>query len=284
MTTLDRVGAPASTPVADRQDRTWLRTLAAALAITGWVVGLVTLVAMLISTNGLVLGVDLDAYLRAGDDFVAGNPVYIGEIGEYDVFSYAPPWVVLFGALSWVPDMAMQVGIMVLSLLCVRYVAGSWLWSGLVFLYPVSVMVMLSGNIEWLIAASLVLAAYGRGEPVVFMALAKVAPIFGLRPSQWRQVVLVLALAFAVTLPWLHLWPEWIEHLLRQPTSIDIHIGPPWYWRLPFAAALLLVRRPWARALAVVVGMPSLWLGTLVILSAVVRLWFDQRRGHVTAS
>jgi len=71
----------------------------------------------------------LDAYLRAGDDFVAGNPVYIGEIGEFDVFSYAPPWAVVFGALSWVPDMAMQVGIMALGLFCIRYVAGSWLWS-----------------------------------------------------------------------------------------------------------------------------------------------------------
>jgi len=48
--------------------------------------------------------------------------------------------------------------------------------------------------------------------------------------------------------------------------------------RLPFALALLLVRRPWAPALAVVVGMPSLWLGTLVILIAPIRLWYDGRR------
>jgi hypothetical protein len=88
----------------------------------------------------------------------------------------------------------------------------------------------------------------------------------------------VLFGALLLTLPWLHLWPEWIEHLLRQPSSIDIHIGPPWYVRLPFALALLLVRRPWAPGVAVVVGMPSLWLGTLVILIAPIRLWFDGRR------
>ena len=54
--------------------------------------------------------------------------------------------------------------------------------------------------------------------------------------------------------------------------------------QLALALALLLVRRPWAPAVAVVVGMPSLWLGTLVILAAVVRLWFDQRRGRLPAS
>jgi hypothetical protein len=271
-------------PIAAREGSGRLRLLLVTLALAGWAVGLVTLAAMLASTGGLTVGADLDAYMRAGDDFVAGRPVYIGEIGEFDVFSYAPPWAVLFAALSWVPDMAMQVGIMVLGLLCIRYVAGSWLWAGFVFFYPVSVMVLLAGNIEWIIAAAIVLAAYGRGEPLAFTALAKVAPILGLRPSQWRQALLVFAVAFAVTLPWLHLWPEWIEHLLRQPASIDIHIGPPWYWRLPLAAALLLLRRPWARALAVVVAMPSLWLGTLVILAAVVRLWFDQRRGRLPAS
>jgi hypothetical protein len=93
----------------------------------------------------------------------------------------------------------------------------------------------------------------------------------------WREAALFVAAATIVTLPWLHLWPEWIDYLLRQPSTIAIHIAPPWYLRLPFALALLLVRRPWASALAVVVAMPSLWLGTLVILSAVARLWLDGR-------
>jgi len=258
------------------------RLVLVTLALTGWVAG-IGLFLYLIADTGLEVGVDLAAYLRAGDDLVAGEPVYIGEIGNLGVFSYAPPWAVLFGALSWVPDMVMQIAMMALSLLAIRYVAGSWLWSGLLFLYPVSMMVLLAGNIEFLIAAAIVLAARGRAEPLTFTALAKVSPILGVSPRQWRQVVVVLALALLVTLPWLHLWPEWIEHLLRQPVRIYIHIGPPWYVRLPFALALLALRRPWASALAVVVAMPSLWLGTLVILSSVVRLWYDGRSGRVNA-
>jgi hypothetical protein len=162
----------------ERSDR--LRFAGSVLALVGWAFGAVTFL-VLLADNHFEVGADLAAYLRAGDSLVAGEPVYIGEIGQFGVFSYAPPWAVLFGALL-------------------------------------------------------------------------------------------------LTLPWLHLWPEWIEHLLRQPSSIDIHIGPPWYVRLPFALALLLVRRPWAPGVAVVVGMPSLWLGTLVILIAPIRLWFDGRR------
>jgi hypothetical protein len=259
----------------ERPDR--LRFVGTILSIIGWVFGVLTFI-VLASENHLEIGGDLAAYLRAGDDFVAGNPVYVGQIGESGVFSYAPPWAVLFGALSWVPDMVMQLGIMALGMLCIRYVVGSWLWSGLVFLYPISVMVLFAGNIEFLIAASIMLAAHGRAEPLTLMAMAKISPILAVPPRLWRQVLMTVAVCFLVTLPWLHLWPEWIDYLMRQPSSIDIHIGPPWYLRLPFAFALLLVRRPWAPALAVVVGMPSLWLGTLVILIAPIRLWLDGRR------
>ncbi len=253
-----------------------LHLVGVVLALVGWAVGIITFV-VLLSENHLEIGGDLAAYLRAGDDLAAGRPVYVGQIGDAGVFSYAPPWAVLFGALAWVPDIVMQLGIMALGLVCIRYVAGSWLWSGLVFLYPISVMVLFAGNIEYLISASIVLAARGRAQPLTLMAMAKISPALAIPPRLWRQALVTLAIALLVTLPWLHLWPEWIEYLLRQPAHIAIHIGPPWYLRLPFALALLLLRRPWASALAVVVGMPSLWLGTLVILQSVVRLWLDGR-------
>lgn len=255
----------------------WLRAAGVVLALGGWVAGVVLLLGLIVRDGGFVVGIDLDAYLRAGDDFAAGRPVYIGEIGNEDVFSYAPPWAVLFGALAWVPDLVMQAGMMVFSLLSIRYVVGSWLWSGLVFLYPVSIMVIQAGNIEFLIAAAIVLAARGHAGPLAFTGLAKISPFLAVPRAGWKEAALVVGVALAITLPWLHLWPEWIEYLLRQPTSIYIHLGPPWYIRLPFALALLLVRRPWAPALAVVVAMPSLWLGTLVILIAAVRLWLDGR-------
>jgi hypothetical protein len=141
-------------------------------------------------------------------------------------------------------------------------------------------MVIWAGNIEFYIAAALVLAARGHAGPLAFTALAKISPILGVPRTGWREAAVVIGLAVAITIPWLSLWPDWIEYLLRQPTTIAIHVGPPWYLRLPLALALLLLRRPWAAALAVIVAMPSLWLGTLVLSSAVVRPWIDGRAGR----
>lgn len=273
------LAAPASTSRPQRATRASLLRLAGvALALSGWAIGVLIFVSLLARDGGAAVGVDLAAYLRAGDDLAAGNAVYVGQIGQPGVFSYAPPWAVLFAALSWVPDAVMQVAMMALGLVSIRYVAGSWLWAGLVFLYPVSTLVLQAGNIEFLIAAAIVMAAKGHAGPVAIMGLAKISPFMAVPRPGWREAALAVAAAVLITLPWLHLWPEWIAYLLRQPASIAIHIGPPWYFRLPFAVALLVLRRPWATALAVVVAMPSLWLGTLVILSATIRLWFDGRR------
>jgi hypothetical protein len=92
------------------------------LALVGWALGAVTFL-VLLADNHFEIGADLAAYLRAGDSLIAGEPVYVGEIGQLGVFSYAPPWAVLFAALAWVPDILMQVGIMVVGLLSIRYVA-----------------------------------------------------------------------------------------------------------------------------------------------------------------
>ena len=254
----------------------WLDRALLALSLGGWAFGLIVF-GTLVVQGGLPVGGDLAAYLRAGDDVAAGRPVYVGTNGEAGAFNYAPPWAIAFAALAWVPDIAMQALIMTLSVLAIRYVAGSWVRAGLVFWYPVSVMVIMAGNIDLLIAAAIVLAAKGHAGPLAFTALAKVAPIIAMPIRQWRQAAIAIAIAVAVTLPFLHLWPEWIAYLLRQPTTIAISVGPPWFVRLPVALVLLSVRKPWASALAVVVAMPSMWLGTFTILIAAVRLWADAR-------
>ena len=179
---------------------------------------------------------DLQAYLRAGDDLLAGDPVYVGRIGEIGTFSYAPPWAVLFAALAWLPDTLVFVGVMLGSLLALRYVAGSWLWCGLVLLYPVSAMVIWAGNIEFYIAAAIVLAARGHAGPLAFTALAKIAPILGVPRDGWREAAIVIGLAVAITIPWLY--P--VARVDRVPPATARHD------RHPHRAAL--VRAPALRA------------------------------------
>ena len=118
----------------------------------------------------------------------------------------------------------------------------------------------------------------------MLVALAKLAPALALPPARWRGALVALAVCVLVTLPVLHLWPDWFAYLARQPSSIAISLPVgPWYLRLPVALVLaalgsVVLRRPWLSALAVVVAMPSLYLSTTVILIAPIRLWLDGRR------
>jgi len=106
--------------------------------------------------------------------------------------------------------------------------------------------------------------------------------VLALPPRTWRPAVATGAVLVAITLPWLFLWPQWVEYLLRQPALIPISLPIPWYLRLPVALLLIaIVRRPWAAALAVEIAMPSLYNSTLLILLAPLRLWLDERRAAV---
>ena len=222
---------------------------------------------------------DTQAYLRAGHALLEGAPVYVGHYGMLGAFSYAPPWALLFVPLALMPPIVAQIVLTAANVAALRYVAGSWRGVGYALLWPVTLLYLPSGNIDLLIAAAMVAAWRGRAWPLAFAGLAKVAPFLGIPHARWREAALTVALAIACTLPWLHLWPEWIAYLLRQPPSIGFSVSLAWWMRLPVALALvILVRRPWAAALAVVVAMPFLYLFTTMEGLAVVRLWVDGRR------
>ncbi|HXR26933.1 MAG TPA: hypothetical protein VN771_03645, partial [Candidatus Baltobacteraceae bacterium] len=208
--------------------------------------------------------------------------------------------------LALLPPLLVQAAIIVLDLAAMRYVARSWRGVGWILLWPLTAFELSAGNIDLLIAAAIVLAWAGvarrdapgpgptpsgrpvdevrRVGPLVLVALAKLAPTLALPPARWRGAMVALAVCVLVTLPVLHLWPDWFAYLARQPSSIAISLPVgPWYLRLPVALVLaalgsLVLRRPWLCALAMVVAMPSLYLSTTVILIAPIRLWLDGRR------
>ena len=271
----------------------WIEPLKWAASLLGWAIGLASL--WLIREGRLLEpGIDLGAYLRAGEDLLHGRSVYVGQIGDPTNFPYAPTWAVISALATIPPPEVVQVAMYALDLVAIRYVAGSWRAAGYVMAWPLTAFVMSAGNIDLLIAGAIVLAwregvardgapvraeAIARVAPLVLMALAKLAPALALPPRRVSQALLVAVACFLVTLPWLHLWPEWVGYLVRQPAQIAISIPIPWFVRVPAALALIaLVRRPWAAALAVVVAMPSLYLSTSVILIAAIRLYLDERR------
>jgi hypothetical protein len=245
-------------------------------SIAGYTLGIVYI--LLITGGHLQPGIDLQAYLRAGLDLRAGQAVYVGHIGDATNFPYAPTWAVIAATASLLPGALLQAGLMLLDVVAIRYVCGSWRAAGYVFAWPLTAFVMTAGNVDILIAAAIVMAWREHAGPLVLMALTKLAPALALPPRRWRQIVATAIVCFAMTVPWLHLWPEWIAYLLRQPALISISIPVPWYFRLPVALALVAwLRKPWAAALATAMAMPSLYLSTSVILIAPIRLYMDER-------
>jgi uncharacterized membrane protein YhaH (DUF805 family) len=262
-----------------RPSLTWQEAFKWAASIAGYALGIGYIV--LITQGRLEPGIDLGAYLRAGLDLRAGQPVYVGQIGDATNFPYAPTWAVIAAAASFLPGNLLQAGLMLLDIGAVRYVCGSWRAAGYVFAWPLTAFVMTAGNVDLLIAAAIVMAWRVNATPLALMSLTKLAPALALPPRRWREIALAAVICFVVTVPWLHLWPEWIAYLLRQPALIGISIPIPWYFRLPVALALIAwLRKPWAAALAVAVAMPSLYLSTSVILIAPIRLYLDERAGR----
>jgi hypothetical protein len=136
---------------------------------------------------------------------------------------------------------------------------------------------LFSGNINLLIAGAIVAAIRGIGWPVGLVTLAKLSPILAVDRATIRSALSAILLVSLVTLPWLWLWPAWIEHGLD---AVGSAIGPqvpvPLWLRLSLAVGLLALRRPWTRALAAVVAIPGLYYGSLVMLIAPIVVLADE--------
>jgi len=207
---------------------------------------------------------------RVGDSVRAGVPIYYLAQNPTNSFWYAPPIAVLFAAVSWLPLTIQTLALLALRVVSLRIIAGSWIGAGIACWFPLVAFDLGGGNFNLPIAASIVWAAEGRPQLAVLGALAKFGPALAIDPRQWRRVVPVVAIAFLITVPWLHLWPEYVTHLVANiATPLGPQIPIPLPVRLVGAAALLVgVRTPWARALAATIAIPAFYWGTLVVLIA----------------
>jgi hypothetical protein len=216
-------------------------------------------------------GGDTMLWDRTGDFLRAGEPVY-RQVSE--PFFYAPPVAVLLGALTWLPPAVLNLATTLIAIVSLRLIGGSWLAAGLVCWFPLTVFALVDGNVNLLIAASIVLAVRGDGRLAAMTALMKVSPAIVIRD---RRAVLVLAIAVAVTLPFLGLWPQWIGHMIG---AFGHTYGPmipvPLFLRLAVAAPLLL-GRPWMRALGASIAIPGLYWGSLVVFVAPLAVWWRDR-------
>src|SRR3990167_6718221 len=206
---------------------------------------------------------------RVGDALRAGTEVYVRTPTLSDTFWYAPPWAVLFALVSWLPVQVLASVIIVCEVLSLRYIAGSWLRVGYLCWFPLVAFELPSSQFNLIMAAAIAAALRGDPRLAVAMGTAKLGPILAIRDG-WRRAVPVGLLLCAVTIPWLGLWPAWIGHLV---SAYGANLAPgatiliPFAPRLAVALALVLYGRPWARGLAAIIAVPSLyWVSGVMLL------------------
>jgi hypothetical protein len=224
-----------------------------------------------------VPGGDVTIWDRAGDAVRAGvNPYELAADNPIDAFWYAPPFAVAFGLVSWLPTTIVWVAIVVLEVLALRYVAGSWRNVGILGWFPLTAFEVVSGNFNLIIVAGIVLAIRGRPELATIMSFAKASPILAVHPRDWRRALPVAGLAIALTLPAAWLWPAWIGAVAGSfGTPIGLAVPVPFAVRAVIAAGLLLLWRPWSRALAAAIAIPAFYYASILLILVILA---DRRR------
>jgi hypothetical protein len=220
----------------------------------------------------------------AGRHVLEGSAVYGSNPDGYLIFPYAPPVAVLSALLALPGWLALNVYcavLLVAEILAFRYVAGSWLAAGLLCWLPIVPREFMTGNVDFLMAAAILAGVRGRGWPVAF-GLAKYSSgivLLGASRRQWTEAILTSLAFVTITLPWLHLWPEWFA-LIRTvpPGTEDLW---PMAVRLPVSLGLIALRRPWALALAAGLLTPSFHFHTPVMLLPGLRLLVESYSWNV---
>jgi Glycosyltransferase family 87 len=257
---------------------------------------------------------DIGIYLKAGDRWLAGLPVYEqtpidkapADLSNYP-FLYPPLTLPLFGALSLLPFpvavggwAAVSAGALLAGL---RRVGLDWRWCAVIFAWPPVVQGLWVGNVAVPLFLFFAIAPWRPAALAVgpiFKVYSGLAGLWLLRREHWRSLaiaVFAVVAGVALTLPLVGVdqWRDWLgglqtyqvsQQLLRNLYGFGLAGYVPSVVFLAIAAVVLVLalrardrRDQLARlGVATVTGSPSLFShGFLVNLPAMFRLdtpWF----------
>ena len=246
-----------------------------------------TIIGVKIGQLGIPGGDIVITFDPAGDALRAGFDPYDVPPFDRSLF-FAPPWAVIYAALSWLSPSALHVLTIAAGVGALRYMARSWLRVGYMLWLPVIPFELASGNVNLIIAGTIVAAFRNRAEWLALGAYAKFSPVLALRPSMARRFLIGAAIGVAITLPWPWLWFAWISHDIAAIAELGRAHGPqipiPSIARFAAAGVLVAMRRPWASAAAAAIAVPFFYWVSTVLLLAPIAVYLDGRRSTPTAS
>jgi hypothetical protein len=251
---------------------------------------------------------DLGIYLKAGQHFLAGTPVYLqaaiterpADLTNYP-FLYPPLTLPIFSALSLLPVLVAQtlwVGFSLgLGLLALRIIGLPLRWLVFVALWPPLFQGLWVGNVAVPALALFALAPWlgaGLVAGAIFKSYTGILALWLARERRWSQLasgVAAIAVLALVTLPFVGVgaWQAWIEALrLYQASQRDLPVlygfglpgfVPIWaFLALAVAAVLAALRTSGREGLArlgtaTIVASPSLFgHGLLVAVPSMLTL------------
>jgi hypothetical protein len=231
----------------------------------------------------VVLGgaTDIYAYWSTGTD-----NAYVGyTIQDLYGHAYTPVFTLAFQPLRAIPFTVVYLGWFALNLSI-----ALWLLAPLPRQWRLPCILLVSpelafGNVHLIIGAAIVLAVSGRAWTLAFPILTKVTPglaiLWHLLRGDWRGVAWALGVsAILVAISWLiapNLWPRWWTTVIA---NLGVR-GPELAWvplqiRLPVAVMLAVyaarTSRAWLLPVAVLVGLPHIFLQSLALLAACPRM------------
>ena len=214
-----------------------------------------------------------------------------GAMDQLGSFRYSPVFAFLMAPLHALPFDVVVYAFTILFFVTLVWLAGRYSLAALAF--PAVVLSIDQGNIDLLIAASIVL---GMRYPAAwaFGILAKLTPGVGLlwfaARREWRSLAIALGATVAIALPTVvarpDLWQGWIASLTQDNVSVASYGGFSLPLRLAIAAVLIVFAartdRPWILGIAIALSQPGAVLRILAV--AVSSIYLATHRGSVLAT
>ena len=181
---------------------------------------------------------DLAIYLKAGQHFMAGTPVYMQtpltiqptDLSQYP-YLYPPFTLPIFGVFSLLPTGLAQaiwaVGSFGLAFLALRWMGLPSRWAALAVLWPPFFQGLWVGNVAVPALALFALGPwFGPGLPIgaAFKSYTGIATLWLVKERRWLEVVagvgaLVVVAAATLPLTGTDLWSKWLDGLRIYQTS-----------------------------------------------------------------